>query len=109
MSRLIRVVLASRLKAAPTAENFYAKEFDLHEARDGEVTLQVLYHSLGLYMHGCMSEAKSYAAPTRIAGIMEGEKDCEVATSRALDFNPHMGSVPTSVSEFTRATVRRLN
>jgi NADPH-dependent curcumin reductase CurA len=83
-----RVVLASRPQGAPTLENFRFEEVELSEAQQGEVTLGVLYLSLDPYMRGRMSDAKSYAAPTPVGGVMEGETVCEVIRSRHPDFAP---------------------
>lgn len=88
MTHPTRIVLASRPKGAPTAENFRVEEFDLPEAREGDVTLRILYLSLDPYMRGRMSDAKSYAAPTPVDGVMEGETVCEVSRSRDPAFKP---------------------
>ena len=83
-----RIVLASRPVGAPTLENFRFEEMELPEANEGEVTVRVLYLSLDPYMRGRMSDAKSYAAPTAVGGVMEGETVCEVLRSRHSDFAP---------------------
>lgn len=48
----------------------------------------MLYLSLDPYMRGRMSDAKSYAAPVPIDGIIEGETVCEVIKSRHTGFAP---------------------
>jgi len=83
-----RIVLASRPKGAPGPENFRLEDIVLADANEGEVTLRVLYLSLDPYMRGRMSDAKSYAAPVPIDGIMEGETVCEVISSRHPGFSP---------------------
>jgi len=72
MTRPTRIVLASRPKGAPTAENFRVEQFDLRDVREGEASLRILYLSLDIYMRRRMSDAKSYAAPTPVDGVMEG-------------------------------------
>lgn len=83
-----QIVLASRPNGAPTSENFRIEDADLPEADEGEVTVRILYLSLDPYMRGRMSEAKSYAAPVPVDGVMEGETICEVLKSRHNDFAP---------------------
>ncbi|KQV84415.1 NADP-dependent oxidoreductase [Rhizobium sp. Root1220] len=88
MTTIKRIVLASRPTAEPSAENFRQEETDLRDAGAGDVTLRVLYLSLDPYMRGRMSDAKSYAAPVPVDGIMEGETICEVVKSRHNGFAP---------------------
>lgn len=88
MTTAQQIVLASRPNGAPKPENFRLEGFDLPEADEGEVTVRVLYLSLDPYMRGRMSDAKSYAAPVPIDGVMEGETICEVLKSRHNDFSP---------------------
>lgn len=88
MASTKRIVLASRPKGAPGPENFRLEDVELSDANEGEVTLRVLYLSLDPYMRGRMSDAKSYAAPVPIDGIMEGEAVCEVIRSRHTGFAP---------------------
>ncbi len=88
MSISKQIVLASRPTGAPKPENFRLEDFDLEEAKEGEVTVRILYLSLDPYMRGRMSDAKSYAAPVPIDGVMEGETICEVLKSRHNDFAP---------------------
>src|SRR5690606_14440629 len=47
-----------------------------------------LYLSLDPYMRGRMSDAKSYAAPVPLGGVMQGETVCEVVESRDHGFTP---------------------
>ncbi len=78
MTTAQQIVLASRPTGAPKPENFRLEDFDLPEANEGEVTVRVLYLSLDPYMRGRMSDAKSYAAPVPIDGVMEGETICGI-------------------------------
>jgi len=88
MASTKRIVLASRPKGAPGPENFRMEEAPLADANEGEVTLRVLFLSLDPYMRGRMSDAKSYAAPVPVDGVMEGETVCEVIRSRHIGFAP---------------------
>ncbi|MCD0505540.1 NADP-dependent oxidoreductase [Bordetella petrii] len=82
MSSGKRIVLASRPAAEPTLDNFRLESFDLADPAEGQVELRVLYLSLDPYMRGRMSDAKSYAPPVPIDGVMSGETVCEVTRSR---------------------------
>lgn len=83
-----QIVLASRPVGTPKPQNFRLEDVDLPQAEEGEVTVRVLYLSLDPYMRGRMSDAKSYAAPVPIDGVMEGETICEVLKSRSSNFAP---------------------
>ncbi len=83
-----RILLASRPTGQPGQDNFRIEDFELPEASEGEVTVSSLYLSLDPYMRGRMSDAKSYAAPVPIGGIMEGEVISEVVMSRHNGFSP---------------------
>ncbi|MGO4441314.1 NADP-dependent oxidoreductase [Rhizobium sp. RAF56] len=80
------IVLASRPAGAPSPENFRTEEIEIGTPRDGEVSLRVLYLSLDPYMRGRMSDAKSYAKPVEVGGVMTGETVCEVTQSRSPEF-----------------------
>ncbi len=60
--RAIRsIVLASRPRGAPVAENFRLVERPCPELSDGQVLLRTLWLSLDPYMRGSMDAAASYA------------------------------------------------
>lgn len=88
MTSARHIVLASRPTGQPGQDNFRLEEFDLPEANEGDVTVRSLYLSLDPYMRGRMSDAKSYAAPVPVGGVMEGEAISEVVKSRHNDFAP---------------------
>jgi len=88
MTSARRIALASRPTGQPARENFRIEEFDLPEAQEGQVTVRALYLSLDPYMRGRMSDAKSYAAPVPVGGLMEGEAISEVVKSRHTGFVP---------------------
>ncbi|QEI05935.1 NADP-dependent oxidoreductase [Pigmentiphaga aceris] len=81
-----KIVLASRPKGRPSAENFRLETGPVPTPADGEVLVQVKYLSLDPYMRGRMSDAKSYAEPTKIGEVMEGGTVAEVLESRHANF-----------------------
>jgi NADPH-dependent curcumin reductase CurA len=88
MTKIKRILLASRPLGEPSPENFRLEDAELREAGEGDVTVRILYLSLDPYMRGRMSAAKSYAAPVSIGATMEGETVCEVVRSRHANFAP---------------------
>ena len=56
-----QIVLASRPKGPPAAENFRLEEAPMPALPPGGLLLRVLYLSLDPYMRGRMDDAKSYA------------------------------------------------
>jgi NADPH-dependent curcumin reductase len=67
-----RILLDSRPKGAPTAENFRLDARDIVLPVSGQVLTQTLYLSLDPYMRGRMSDAPSYAAPVALGEVMVG-------------------------------------
>jgi len=80
-SSVKQIVLASRPKGPPTAENFRLEEVPMPALRAGGLLLRVLYLSLDPYMRGRMDDRKSYAKPVGIGEVMIGESVCEVVAS----------------------------
>lgn len=80
------IVLASRPKGQPVAENFRYEPHALREPGDGEFLVRVIWLSLDPYMRGRMDDVKSYADPVAIGGIMEGGAVGEVMVSNHPDF-----------------------
>ena len=56
-----QIVLASRPKGPPAAENFRLEEVPMPALPPGGLLLRVLYLSLDPYMRGRMDDARSYA------------------------------------------------
>lgn len=83
-----RIVLASRPAGKPVAANFRLEREPVRELAEGEVLLQILYLSLDPYMRGRMDNAKSYAKPVEIGGVMEGGTVARVVRSRNTTFEP---------------------
>ena len=81
MTNARQIVLASRPKAAPSSEHFRTETVELPTPGEGELELKVRYLSLDPYMRGRMSDAKSYAEPVPVDGVMTGETISEVVTS----------------------------
>jgi NADPH-dependent curcumin reductase CurA len=83
-----QIVLASRPHGEPTAANFDIVETPLAAPGPDQVLLKIRYLSLDPYMRGRMSDAKSYAAPVPIGGVMEGGTVAEVVASNSERFRP---------------------
>ena len=67
-----RITLAARPDGYPSEANFKLVEDKVPSPGPGQVLVRALYLSLDPYMRGRMSDAKSYAAPVPIGGVMEG-------------------------------------
>lgn len=83
-----RIVLASRPSGKPTAANFRLEHETIRDLAEGEILLEILYLSLDPYMRGRMDDAKSYARPVEIGGVMEGGTVARVVRTRNATFNP---------------------
>jgi NADPH-dependent curcumin reductase CurA len=81
-----RFVLACRPHGQPVPANFRLEDVAMPKAGDGEMLLRVDYLSLDPYMRGRMNDAKSYAAPTEIGGVMPGESIATVLASNNENF-----------------------
>jgi NADPH-dependent curcumin reductase CurA len=86
MEKARRFVLASRPVGEPKVSDLRLEEFPVPVPGPGEVLLRTLYLSLDPYMRGRMSDAKSYAAPVAIGGVMEGGAVSEVVASNNPKF-----------------------
>lgn len=67
-----RILLNTRPKGRPTAENFRLDMRDVVLPLTGQVLTQTLYLSIDPYMRGRMSDAPSYAAPVALGEVMVG-------------------------------------
>jgi NADPH-dependent curcumin reductase len=81
-----RILLKSRPAAMPEPENFELSEAPIPEPRDGEVLVRTLFLSLDPYMRGRMSDARSYATPVPIGGVMGGQTVNRVEASKDPNF-----------------------
>jgi NADPH-dependent curcumin reductase CurA len=84
MNRQVR--LKSRPAGAPTTDNFEVTEAPMPVVDDGQVLRRTIYLSLDPYMRGRMSDAKSYAAPVEIGGVMCGHTVSQVVESKHPSF-----------------------
>ena len=76
-----KIVLASRPDGAPTPENFRLESANIPQPGDGEILVEVHYMSLDPYMRGRMDDAKSYAQPVPIGGLMGGSVGKVIASN----------------------------
>jgi hypothetical protein len=83
-----QILLVSRPKAEPGADNFRLIETPLPALADGQVLVRHHFLSLDPYMRGRMSDAKSYAAPQPLDQVMLGGTAGEVVESRHPRFAP---------------------
>ena len=67
-----RVLLKSRPAGEPTPANFELAEAPIPTPADGEILCRTIWLSLDPYMRGRMRDARSYAAPVEIGGVMVG-------------------------------------
>ncbi len=77
-----RILLARRPKGAPVPEDFRFDAAPLPDLQDGEVLLRHRFLSLDPYQRGRMDDARSYAKPVEIGGVMECQAVGQVAASR---------------------------
>jgi len=87
-NEMSRIVLANRPDGTPTLDNFRLETAAIPTAGEGQVLVRVHYMSLDPYMRGRMDDAKSYAQPVPIGGLMEGGSVGEVITSNSDAFKP---------------------
>src|SRR3954466_210045 len=83
-----RIVLASRPHGEPQAGDFRLGTVPVPEPGPGQVLLQTLWLSLDPYMRGRMSDAKSYAKPVEIGGVMTGGTVSAVLRSNDPKYAP---------------------
>ena len=81
-----RIVLASRPRGKPTAENFRLESVAVPEVGDGQVLLQTRFLSLDPYMRGRMNAGKSYAPRVELGEVMVGGTVSRVLSSRNSAF-----------------------
>ncbi len=81
-----QIVLASRPKGKPSAENYRVEKGPVPELKKGQVLIKIIYLSLDPYMRGRMSKEKSYADPVPIDGVITGEAAGVVIKSRSIRF-----------------------
>src|SRR5690348_11410600 len=77
-----QVVLKRRPTGAPTTADFNIADGLTPDPADGEALVRGIYLSLGPYMRGRISGARSYAKPVEIGAVMEGRAVGQVVCSR---------------------------
>jgi NADPH:quinone reductase len=83
-----KFTLASRPKGMPRESDFKLVESPAPVPGDSELLVRALYVSVDPYMRGRMNDAKSYAAPVEIGGVMVGGVCGEVVESNNPRFAP---------------------
>lgn len=81
-----RIVLAERPMGLPDANTLRLEEADIPTAGANEMLLRSTYLSLDPYMRGRMNDAKSYAEPVKIGGVMTGQVVAQVVSSQLDGF-----------------------
>lgn len=84
----LQVLLKHRPVGAPTPDDFELHKAGVPEPGEGQVLVRNRWLSLDPYMRGRMSDAKSYATPVQIGGVMVGGTVGEVVASRHPGFKP---------------------
>jgi len=79
-------VLASRPAGIPEEANFKLVESPMPEVKEGEFLARAMYLSVDPYMRGRISQAKSYAAPVEIGGLMVAGGVARVVESKNETF-----------------------
>jgi NADPH-dependent curcumin reductase CurA len=83
-----KFTLASRPAGMPKESDFKLVEAPVLAPNPGEVLVRSHYISVDPYMRGRMNDAKSYAAPVEIGGVMVGGACGEVVESNNQRFAP---------------------
>ncbi len=78
--------LAARPVGFPKETDFNLVETPIRELQDGEFLVQSIYLSVDPYMRGRMNDAKSYAEPVKIGGVMVGGVVGKVMASKNPNF-----------------------
>ncbi len=81
-----RIVLNERPKGEPDDNTLRLETTDIPTAGAGEMLIRTCYLSLDPYMRGRMNDAKSYAEPVAIGGVMTGQVVGQVVTSNLDGF-----------------------
>src|ERR1700738_5493437 len=81
-----RVVLNARPVGEPRPSDFRLEDYPMPTPGEGQVLLRTIWLSLDPYMRGRMSDARSYATPVPIGGVMEGGTVAQVLSSNNSAF-----------------------
>jgi NADPH-dependent curcumin reductase CurA len=77
------VVLAARPQGEPQQSDFRIEQSPVADLAEGQILIKTLWLSLDPYMRPMMNDAKSYANPVAIDGVVVGESVGEVVESRS--------------------------
>ncbi len=83
-----RIVLAERPKGRPDANTLRMESGPVPQPGPGQMLVRTVFLSLDPYMRGRMNDAKSYATPVAIGGVMTGQVVAQVVTSNVAGFAP---------------------
>ena len=83
-----QILLESRPVGAPTQANFRMVETPVPTVQAGQMLLRNRWMSLDPYMRGRMSDAKSYADPVPVGGVMTCGTVSEVVSSELEGYAP---------------------
>lgn len=83
-----QILLASRPVGAPSAANFKLIEGDVPRPGAGQMLLRNIWMSLDPYIRGRMSDAKSYAEPVPVGGVMTAGTVARVMESNLEGYEP---------------------
>ena len=81
-----QIVLRRRPAGEPSEDNFELVTTKIADPGEGEMLLKTLWLSLDPYMRGRMNDAKSYAPPVRLGGMMVGGTVSQVLASRTPEY-----------------------
>ena len=81
-----QITLAARPSGMPKESDFKLVETPIPQPGPGEILLRMLYVSVDPYMRGRMNDAKSYAPPVQIGGVMGGGAVGKVVASQNPQF-----------------------
>lgn len=81
-----RIVLAQRPQGLPDDDTLRLEQTDIPIAGAGQMLLRTVYLSLDPYMRGRMNDAKSYAEPVKLGGVMTGQVVAQVVSSDVKGF-----------------------
>lgn len=82
-----KIILAERPTGAPGENTLQLQTEAVPRPGKGEMLLRTVWLSLDPYMRGRMNDAKSYATPVEIGGVMTAQVVAEVIESDLAGFS----------------------
>ena len=83
-----QIVLAERPKGQPDEHTLRMQTTEIPKPGAGEMLVRTVYLSLDPYMRGRMNDAKSYAEPVAIGGVMTAQVVGQVVDSNLERYEP---------------------